>query len=44
MDQAQEENEKTEKLIKDGIDTDKNKIEKFKDKMIEVSKSFNELD
>ena len=44
VDQAEDENQKTEKLIKGGIDTDKNKIEKFKEKMIEVSKNFHELD
>tara|TARA_B110000285_G_C14846713_1_gene477972 strand:+ start:330 stop:656 length:327 start_codon:yes stop_codon:yes gene_type:complete len=44
VDQAEEENKKTEKLISEGFDTDKNKIDKFKNKLIEVSSNFNELD
>ena len=44
MGQAQEENKKTERLIHEGFDVNKNKIEKFEEKLIKISKDFNELD
>ena len=44
VDQAQIENKKTEKLISEGFEHNKNQISKFREKLIEVSSSFNELD